>query len=373
MTTKPEVLMISKPIAPPWNDSAKNIVRDQVCHGERYTYRVMTTRDAPPLGKNAVMEPLYRTEGKLTGGIRQNARVMLRGLFPGSVRIYHYFFAPNRVTSAAGRIQALAARVRTVQTICSTPASFAGAKSLLFTDRVIALSQDTADKLEGAGVSAAKIRLVRPGIVPIERDGASARAEIRRKYGLATDGPVIVFPGDYEFSSASATVAAAAPSLLDAFESAVLVFACRLKTAAAREKQDMVARELAAFGDRVKFVNVAPDMPRLIGAADIAVLPAESLYAKMDIPLVLLEAMSQQVPLVVANTAPLEELVSLGAAIGVSPGDATALASATISLLRDSKRGRDLGAAGARAVREQFSSDRMAREVEEIYDELLGK
>jgi glycosyltransferase involved in cell wall biosynthesis len=373
MTTKPEVLMISKPIAPPWNDSAKNIVRDQVRHGERYTYRIMTTRDAPPIAGNAVMEPLYRTEGKLTGGIRQNARVMLRGLFPGAVRIYHYFFAPNRVTSAAGRIQALVARVRTVQTICSTPASFAQAKSLLFTDRVIALSRDTADKLERAGVSPAKIRLVRPGIVPIEREGTDARAEIRKKYGLTTEGPVIMFPGDYEFSSASATVAEAAPSLLGAFPDAMLVFACRLKTAAAREKQDEIAQKLASFGDRVKFVNVAPDMPHLIGSADVAVLPAESLYAKMDIPLVLLEAMSQEVPLVVASTAPLSELASLGAALGVSPGDATALASATASLLRNSKRGQDLGAAGARAVRERFSSDRMAREVEEIYDGLLGK
>ena len=373
MSTKPEVLMISKPIAPPWNDSAKNIVRDQVCHGARYTYRIMTTPDAMPIAGGAIHEPIYRTGGRLTAGVRQNARVMLRGLKRGDVSIYHYFFAPNGLTSAAGRAQAFIAGVRTVQTICSTPASFERAWRLLFTDRVVALSQDTASKLEGAGVDRARIRMVRPGIVPIPRADSAARAAVREKYGIPSGGPAIVFPGDYEFSTAAGTVAGAAPALLGSFPSASLVFACRLKTGAAREIQERIQRELAAYGGRIIFVNVAPDMPHLIGAADVAVLPAESLYAKMDIPLVLLEAMSQRVPLVVADVPPLAELVGLGAAIGVAPGDAPALASATSAVLLNPDRAAGLGEAGERAVNELFSSARMAREVEDVYDELLGR
>lgn len=372
MTTKPEVLMISKPIAPPWNDSAKNVVRDQVCHGERYTYRIMTTPDAEPIAEGAIHEPIYRTEGRLTAGVRQNARVMLRGLRRGRVSIYHYFFAPNGVTSAAGRVQALFAGVKTVQTICSTPASFDRARRLLFTDRVIAVSRDTAQKLESAGVDGARIRMVRPGIVPIPRAGSEARAAIRSKYGIPASGPAIFFPGDYEFSSAAETVAAAGPELLGSFPDASLVFACRLKTAAAREIQERIRRSLSAFGARVVFVNVAPDMPHLIGAAEVAVLPAESLYAKMDIPLVLLEAMSQRVPLVVADVPPLAELVGVGAAVGTRPGDAAGLASAIAKVLRSPSLAVDLGAAGERAVNQLFSSARMAREVEDIYDELLG-
>jgi glycosyltransferase involved in cell wall biosynthesis len=373
MSTKPEVLMISKPIAPPWNDSAKNIVRDQVRNGARYTYRIMTTPDAEPVADDAVHEPIYRSGGRLTAGVRQNARVMLRGLRPGGVSVYHYFFAPNGVTSAAGRLQALVAGVRTVQTICSAPASFRSAKRLLFTDRIVALSPDTVGKLERAGVDRARIRLVRPGIVPIPRADSEARAAVRAKYGIPTEGPAIVFPGDYEFSTAADTVAAAAPAILGSFPGASLVFACRLKTGAARDVQERIRIALAAFGGRVVFVNVAPDMPHLIGAADVAVLPAESLYAKMDVPLVLLEAMSQRVPLVVADVPPLAELVGLGAALGVPPGDPAALASAASRVLLDPDRAAGLGEAGERAVNELFSSARMAREVEDIYDELLGR
>lgn len=365
--------MISKPIAPPWNDSAKVIVRDQAAHGARYTYRIMTTPDAAPIAGDAIREPIYRTAGKLTGGIRQNARVMLRGLRRGDVAIYHYFFAPNRVTSAAGRVQALLAGVRTVQTICSAPASFEGIGRLLFTDRVVALSRDTADKLARAGIDESRIRTVRPGIVPIPRAAAAARAALRRKYGIPAAGPAIFFPGDYEFSTAAATVAGAAPALLAAFPDATIVFACRLKTDAARAHQERIRGELAAFGDRIAYVNVAPDMPNLIGAADVAVLPAETLYAKMDVPLVLLEAMAQRVPLVVADVPPLAELVALGAALGVAPGDPAALAAATSDLLRNPARAAGLGEAGERAVGDLFSSARMAREVEDLYDELLGK
>lgn len=364
--------MISKPIVPPWDDSAKNIVRAQVASGDRYTYRVLTVPGAPPPARGVICEPIYSAAGSYAPGLRQNARVFLRGLRSGGVKVYHYFFAPNPVSSAAGWFQRIAARAKTVQTICSAPSSYDHISRLLFTDRVVVLSRDTERQMLDAGVDPDKLRVVRPGIEPIPRPDEARRAANRDALGLGP-GPLVVFPGDYEFSRAAQTVAAAVDDLAASAADVTVVFACRIKTAASREVRDRLRQDLetAGLGGGVRFVDAVDDMPGLAGAADVVVLPAERLYAKMDAPLVLLEAMSQRVPLVLADAPPLHEIVALGAALGVSPGDSAGLARAVLRIIDDKGLARELGEAGARAVEERFSAEVMARQVEDIYDELL--
>ena len=154
-----------------------------------------------------------------------------------------------------------------------------------------------------------------------------------------------------------------------------MVFACRIKREPSRAIRDKIIDDLqtAGHGDRVQFIDRVSDMPALVGAADVVVMPADSLYAKMDVPLVLLEAMSQHVPLVLAKSAPLDELLSFGAGLGVSPGEPEALAEAVTRILGNSSLKKELGMSGARAVQESFSADTMVKAIEAIYDEVLRR
>jgi glycosyltransferase involved in cell wall biosynthesis len=102
-------------------------------------------------------------------------------------------------------------------------------------------------------------------------------------------------------------------------------------------------------------------------------MPSDNLFAKMDAPLVLLEAMSQGVPLVLANVPPLDEILATGAGLPVPPADPEALAQSVIRLLGDDKLRETLGEAGQEAVRTVFSADVMAKQVEDVYDEVLSR
>ncbi|MCP4604149.1 MAG: glycosyltransferase family 4 protein [Proteobacteria bacterium] len=367
--------MISKPMVPPWDDSAKNIARSQVARSTKYSYRVLTDGSSIPPAPGVVAESIYSGQGTYSPGIGQNLRVMLHGLRPRGADIYHYFFAPNSVTSFAGRVQKTVARVKTVQTVCSIPASFEKIGRFLFCDIIVVLSEDTKRRMIDAGVESSKLRLIRPCIEPIEIPKQEQKIQTRRAYNLPDSDPVIVFPGDYEFSSAAQTVARAVPLIAKDISNITVVFACRIKRAPSIAIRDEIKNELiaAGYGERVRFIESFPDMPAFVGAADAVIMPAESLYAKMDAPLVLLEAMAQKVPLVLANTPPLDEILSFGAGLGVSPGDPEGLADALKKLIMDPALRDNLGTSGARAVGDAFSADAMVRAIENVYDELLRR
>ncbi len=368
-----QVLIISKPIVPPFDDSAKNIVVSQLRHSSAHRYRVLGTPSSPPPAPEVAVDPIYSDSGAFSPGLKQNLRVMWHGLRPRGADLYHYFFAPNKLSSLAGRAQRLMARVGTVQTVCSKPLSFEGVSKLLFTDRVIVLSEDTRRQMAAAGVPEEKLRLIPPGIDPIDRPDDDERKAIRRANGVPETGPFILFPGDYEFSSAAETVSRAVPLIAEGSADATVVFACRIKREASRGIRDRIRADIEERGllDRVVFLERVSDMPSLVGAADVVLMPAESLYAKMDVPLVLLEAMSQKVPLVIADAPPLDELLACGGGIGVPPGDPEALAAATMDLLRDGALRERMGEAGRAAVETVYSAAAMARAVEKVYSEVL--
>lgn len=368
--TSPRVLMISKPVGPPWNDSGKNIVRDVVRFGQRYTFHVMTTRGTEPPGPRCITEPIYGDAGEYTPGLAQNLRVLLRLLRPDQSALHHYFFAPNPRTSTVARLVTAVRGRPVVQTVSSSPASYDGVDRLCFGDRVVALSEYNRRRLEQAG--ARGVVHVPPGIpVPSLR---ADRADVRQRWGLPAELPVVLFAGDYQFSSAATVLAEAIPRVL-ADRAAHFVYACRIKQEASRAIEEQVKATLRAAGvTAVTFLNEVDDVEGLIAAADVSVMPSESLYAKMDLPLVLLECLAQRVPLVVADVEPLSEVLAgrTDWGVAVPPKDPQALAAALGALLDDPARVRAMGEAGRRAVQERWSAQTMAAAYEDIYDALLG-
>ncbi len=94
-----EALLISKPIAPPWTDSNKNLVRDLARGLTRTRARVMVPEGSTFEG--AVSEPVYRAAGAYAPSRAANARVLARLITGPRADVWHFFFAPNPLTLSA--------------------------------------------------------------------------------------------------------------------------------------------------------------------------------------------------------------------------------------------------------------------------------
>jgi phosphatidylinositol alpha-1,6-mannosyltransferase len=368
----PRVLFVSKPIAPPWHDGSKNLVRDVASHLTQARATVMTLPGTAPLSARVTMDPVYTSSGSFAPGLTANARVLRRLCFGDPLDIWHFVFAPNPASSSAARLARQTRRLGgfrgpVVQTIASAPREFAGISRWIFGDRVIVLSEWMRGRLIASGIDATRLTVIPPCAAAPDAPSAERRAAARAL--IDADGPVLLYPGDYEVSRGAQTVADAATALLAGIPDATLVFACRPKSPRAHDARRVLEASLlrAGVAERVRHVGEVNDMAALVAESALVLFPVDDLYGKVDVPLVLLEALALGIPMVLASEGPLE---AVSTARFAEPGDAGALAETALDLYRSSEQISAQRDAGRALHAERFAPSVVAAEYDALYASL---
>jgi glycosyltransferase involved in cell wall biosynthesis len=118
------------------------------------------------------------------------------------------------------------------------------------------------------------------------------------------------------------------------------------------------------------FMGRRNDIPDVLASCDLAVLPSRA----EGLPNAVLEYMAAGLPTVASHVGGNGELVEDGVTgILVPPGNSEALADALLRLLRDPEWSRQVAARGQRLATQNFSFERLIREVDELYTELLER
>jgi len=129
---------------------------------------------------------------------------------------------------------------------------------------------------------------------------------VRRSLGLNAEQRYLIYPGDLETSSGADATAALAERVPAVLPDLLTVFAYRRKTARAAEVAERLSARLP--GASTRFVQNAPNILALLAGAAAVVFPVDDLWGKVDLPIVLLEAMALGVPVVVLDQGPLCDL-----------------------------------------------------------------
>lgn len=360
--------MVSKPVEPPWNDGSKTLVRDLAGAMERHVPIVLATRGS------TYEPPGARVERRLGPGARGHALPPLEGLRvlarvgAGAADVAHFFFQPNPRTSSVARLLARARRRPTVHTVSSAPRPDLDPRRVLFADRTVVLSRRTEALLRDAGVRG--VARIAPAVAPIAVPTEEARARARLRFGLPGGAPVIVFPGDLERGEGAAVLIDALSELPDA----VLALAYRAKSERTHDAERRLrdrARELGV-AERTRWVGETSEILSLLGAADVVALPSRDLGAKVDLPLVLIEAMWQARPVLVASRSAAEELAEGAAACALEPSRDAVVAQLR-AWLDDAEERAAVGARAREAAELRHHPRAMARAYEAVYDEVLGR
>ena len=124
-----------------------------------------------------------------------------------------------------------------------------------------------------------------------------------------------------------------------------------------------------AIDERVHFAGQRRDVADLLAASDLFVLPTLT----DALPTVLMEAMALHLPLLATAVGGVPEMVQNGYnGLLVPPGSASQLAQATIALLQDEAKRREMGENGRLLVEQKFNIQRQAAELASLYRTLLS-
>lgn len=221
---------------------------------------------------------------------------------------------------------------------------------------LICVSAASAASFVAAGVSGDMISVVRNGVVA--RSPAVGRADMRRDIGIADEAPLAITVARLAPQKNHAALLSALPEILAARPG------FRLALVGAGPLEAELREAAAPLGEAVLFLGHRNDVPGLLAAADLFVLP--SLFE--GLPLSLIEAMAAGLPVVASDVGGIDEVVARGVTGHLAAPEE--LASAILALLRDPDAAARMGKAGKRRFETDFSHARMSRQTRDVYARL---
>jgi len=234
---------------------------------------------------------------------------------------------------------------------------------------IVVNAHAVADVLTREGYNPAKISVIRNGIDASRFDGARNDGRIHKELGLPPEAPLVTVVSrlsrnkEFEFKGIGHFLDAAARVSAGFDDARFLVVGDGIS----RPEFERQAERLG-LAQRVIFTGFRLDVPEILAASTIAVVPSLSEGLSNS----LLEFMAAGLPVVATRVGGNPEAVGDDACgIVVPPGDDAFLASAIGRLLRDRELRLRLGRAGRERVERLFSFRRMVADTEALYRRLL--
>lgn len=238
------------------------------------------------------------------------------------------------------------------------------------TDKIIAVSNKVKEFYQSKGINPKKIAVIYNGVDIAkgeERrakiDSRSSILDYRKEFNIKNDETMLAIIGRLVEQKGHRYLFEALNMLNGKYKVRLLVVG---NGPLLQElQQRAMSYDLSA---KIIFTGLRKDVPDLLKITDILVLPS----LREGLPMVALEAMAVGKPIIATNVGGTPEVVLDGqTGILVPPGNPTALADAIDRLIENRNLTKKLGENGSSRVKELFSVEKMTRETEQVYHQLL--
>lgn len=239
---------------------------------------------------------------------------------------------------------------------------------LVWCDRIVCVSHAIAEVCRQSGIPAAQLRVVHDGVDP-ERMAQGNAARGRQALGIADDQPLVLCVAQFAPYKGHRYLLEAMPRILQTHPRAVLALA---GDGPLREELQAQVAQLG-LGAAVLFLGYRQDVPDLIQACDLFVLPSPEEGMGSS----LLDAMFAGKAVVGAEAGGISEVLRdapglPAAGYLVPPRDPAALAETISEALSDQAARVQFGRAGQARARNGFTAADMVARTLAVYAEILG-
>ena len=232
--------------------------------------------------------------------------------------------------------------------------------------RIVTVSEYVRNYLISAGVIASKVQTVQTCVDLEKFDPAKAGRGLRKELGIEGRAFVVGTISILRIKKGHHILLDAIPGILKKVPDAVFVFA---GDGPQKKNIENRIKELG-LGKKVFMLGLRDDVPYILNSIDLFVLP--TLQEALGTSFV--EAMAMGRPLIGSDVGGVGELIKDGVnGYLVMPEDPYGLANAIIRMFQNREKAEAMGRAGMEMARQYFTSERMCREMYDLYTSLLEK
>lgn len=373
MAGKKKILLITRPIAPPWDEASKNFAYYLARNISNVEINLLTNGLVPGLPPSVHQRPIY-TSNHLSW--MQRARLLKLMRIRKYFDIMHFMLTPNKLNAFGFKTFVKNKKARTIQTIATLREDLfedKDYKEMLFADLIITYSDYAKNKLNSLGFK--NVKRVYPGIDLEYYKPSPKDAKALSELSLRDSDFVVTFPGEYVRLGATDDMVGMIIEQAEKFRerNIKIIFAFRLKNdPAAIAKKEEVVKKLAEnkVSDRVIFIDIFSDMAKLYNLSDIIIFPVRNMHGKFDVPLAAVEPMACERPIIVSDLPILKEFATEKNSITVRAGNTQELATAIFDLQDHPEKRKALGEEGRKFCQENLDIKKVAGVYAQIYEKL---
>lgn len=195
-------------------------------------------------------------------------------------------------------------------------------------------------------------------------DHQKARVDVRREFGLPENAKILVTVAVLREFKGIQFMIRALPSVVSKDPD---IYYLVVGDGAYRSSLEGEV-ELAKMRDRVIFAGQRSDIPQLLAASDVFVLPTLT----EALPTVLAEAMAARLPIIASSVGGVPEMIAEKEnGLLLTAGDVDGLVSASVSLMADEGLRRAMGGRGEKIVNEKFNIHVQVDKLKDLYMGLI--
>lgn len=247
--------------------------------------------------------------------------------------------------------------------------------SLIFADKILAISKNIKVSLQKIGIPQKKIILFPPIINTNKFHPQYYSNKIRNELGACGKESIILFVGNLSDSKGLDILVDALGSLIKK-KYFRFILTLELKGEEFETQLERVNKKIKAYclSEYITQLGIIDYMPALMASVDFLVVPYRDTDGPSDYPIALLEAMASGTPAIGTRVGGIPELIENGiTGILIEPENVRELAFAIQKMLDDSAYKVKLGKNAWKKSMEMFKNENIGNMIKKVYEDLLKK
>ena len=367
-----KILLVTRPICPPWDEASKNFAYYLSQNIKNCEIHILTNKILPDLPKNIVQENIYTSSNfgifqkiKLFYFLRKNKNYF---------DIIHYLFTPTKLNSFLIKNFTLG-KSKTIQTIATLREDLYCNKDLrkmLFSDLVITYSDYSKNKLEKMGLE--KTKRIYPGIDLDLYSPAPKDKKLLDNFQIKSDDFVATYHGEYTRLGGTDKLISAIIQNSDKIkeDNIKIILACRTKNEADRKKKEETEKMIkeSNLEENVFLPETFKSLEKIFNLADVVLFPVENMHGKFDVPLVVIEAMASEKPIIISDLPIFNEFANEQNSVKIESGNMDQFFEKIFDVRKNKDQYVEIGKNARRFVEDNFDIKKTAEKYQAVYESL---